>query len=297
MPPTWSKLLEELDIENYVGNVLYTWPRDKINESGSLLTDALTTIQKDFSTFQENRRQLTAARDALFYLSYPVTSLKMGEAELVLEIPRAFFDNRVENFAARLKLFDQIVSTCAEVATGKPEKILLKEISTTDPVLVALATAPTVLFVLKAVNQILDAYKKIVEIREIQARTKAVGLDSGITELVEAAAKKKIEESLEAFIASVRDEHKIENDLAEKLKLMMFKLAAMIDNGSRVEGWAIPHQKLLDEADEEFTARTGEVNDVVKQIRSLGAELRQFSGQGEPILHLPAPKEDEKKND
>ena len=222
-------------------------------------------------------------------MEYPFETLEEGESELLIELPRALFENQVSDFASRLKLFDQIVSTCAEVATGSPEKLILKEISTTDPIIVALATPATVLFVLKVVNQILDAYKKVVEIREMQEKAKAINLKPEIQKSLLAESESRINESIEAFLIEIKRERKINNDLSEKLKKMTYKLAALIDHGARVEGWARLSSQTEGEEAAIFEAR----NLMLSEIQNIGGELRKFRANRDPILNLPPPKDED----
>lgn len=287
MPPTWKPMVSELQIDNYVGDVVHSWVSKEIATSGPLLTDALSSLQEDFSLMQQTYSHLSHARDALKYLEYPIETLAEGEAEVLIELPRAIFSNEVIDLAAKIKVFDQVVSTCAEVATGSPEKIKLKEISTTDPIIVALATPATVLFVLKVVNQILDAYKKVVEIREIQARTREIGLAADFQKKLSDEAERKIKEALEKFVAEVKEEKKIANELSEKLKVMMYKLAALIDHGARVEGWS----RLMKKDDGESEDAASEKNSELAAIQRAAAEIRKFEVKGDPILNLPPPQE------
>ena len=289
MTPTWKLLVDELDLANFVGDVIYSKPKRHITESGPILTEALTIVQTDFNLTQQSYNYLRQAKDALKYLEYPFETLEEGESELLIELPRALFENQVSDFASRLKLFDQIVSTCAEVATGSPEKLILKEISTTDPIIVALATPATVLFVLKVVNQILDAYKKVVEIREMQEKAKAINLKPEIQKSLLAESESRINESIEAFLIEIKRERKINNALSEKLKKMTYKLAALIDHGARVEGWARLSKQAEEEEAEIFEAR----NLMLSEIQNIGGELRKFRANGDPILNLPPPKDED----
>jgi prefoldin subunit 5 len=287
MPPTWKPMVAELDIENFVGDVIHSWAKRKVAESGPLLTESMSALQTDFNSMQQTYAHLRQAREALKYLEYPIETLEEGQAEVLIELPRSLFGNEVSDLAAKMRIFDQVVSTCAEVATGSAEKILLKEISTTDPIIVALATPATVLFVLKVVNQILDAYKKVVEIREIQARTKEIGLGADFQKKLSDEAEKIIRISLEDFVKEVKKERKIANDLNEKLKLMMFKLAALIDHGARVEGWAKLTKKKEDDSEDAVAER----NNDLAEIQRISSEIRKFRVKGDPILNLPPPQE------
>lgn len=292
-PPTWRRVIEDLDIGDLIGSDLGTWVQKKISTSGALLTEARDDIQLDtqrLSQALENLRNFNTAFD-FFEIEKP--EVGKGEAELSLYLPRKIFNNEVLGFSKSLMEFERFVSTCAEAATGQVEHIKLKQISASDPIIFALVSAPTTLFVMKVVNEILDIYKKVVEIREIKKRTEAIDIKDGIPEKLEKVADKYLRDRVSEFIKKIKGELRLpadkgrQQELLSKLERLIVRLAAQIDHGARLEGWAANPEKTDENTEEPDDA------EIYREIRRLARPAQNFEVEGEPVLKLPAPNDED----
>lgn len=288
MPKTYYLVIEELKIQDAIGQDIYDWPHGKIQSSGVLLNEAIKPLQDDLSRLKDVFENLRSMRDTFNHFDLKRNEIKAGEAELLIILPRSLFDGDIRGFARKLQLLDQIFSAAAEIELDSVEHIELRRLSTSDPVIVGIAAPALVLFILKVVNQILDAYKKTVEIREIQARTVALDLEKETIESLARQASAIIENKINAFIDELKRDREINAEREGEFRRLALSLADLIDRGARVEGWAEPAEV------EEGEANTAGLADVrtAKSIQAQANQIRSFQTKGEPVLRLAPPEEE-----
>ena len=91
--------------------------------------------------------------------------------EIGITIPRKLFDNNLDGLIAELKEIRFILRAFSEVSTGSVEPVILRQISTTDPLFFLGMPAETIAAVGAAVTWVLSTWRQIEEIRNVRAET------------------------------------------------------------------------------------------------------------------------------
>lgn len=153
-PRTWRSTLEEIGIYDLLGDAL----RDKINQS---FEKNQITVVEVRNTVQEIRTTLGNYDTAFSNIIGGFRTLKIaekppqaGEAELSVLMPRQAFDNELFAFAREVKAVDGAIKFFSELTTGSRAAPEIKQLSTSDPILLIAASAPTVLVLLEIVEQV-----------------------------------------------------------------------------------------------------------------------------------------------
>jgi hypothetical protein len=110
-------------------------------------------------------------RDRLQSVGIVASSLQAGDAEVGFRIPRELFENNLEGLIAELREIRFIIRSFSEVSTGSAEPIIVKQISTTDPIFFFGLATSTIVMIGQAVRWVLQTWKQIEEIRKIRADT------------------------------------------------------------------------------------------------------------------------------
>lgn len=286
LPQTWTPIVEDLALADLLGSQLATQVREIIARRQPLWNEAVSEIQGLKSRLDNALTAFTEVNSGLTKLGVNKTELGSGEAELSVVIPREIFGNRWDAFLAEGRLIDRLVKTCSVIATGSSDSAQVKQLSTTDPMVILVATPAAIMFILKAVNMILDAYQKVLAIRETKTKAEAAGLDAKIVKSIEAEATKRIQEHVDSFIDEVRRakaalEPTTLNGELTSLHDILLKIAARLDRGMRIEGAAEPGGE-----DSQVSA---ELREQLTQIQQAALQARHFPVSGPPILGLPAP--------
>jgi len=297
LPHSSRIILEELEIGEFFSDYLPGWVSDQVRGSGALLNEAQKAIADDLASFSGHLRHLESIVESFEYLEIGSSKLDPGAAELSFFIPREIFENDVESLSRNLIQFDRFVGCCSEIANGKHEDLKLRSITTSDPLLIAVAAPATVLFVLKAVNSILDAYKKVVEIRKLKLEVGKLELSKDIQSALDDEAKSLIENQIQEFLFKIKSDFQVgkkesdQNELLARLENHLMFIAAKIDKGARVDGWAEPEVNDPEQSEEPKFSDAEAIN----EIREIGIEMTKFVPSKEPVFLLPAPSHEEDK--
>lgn len=279
-PTTMLPLAQELGLDEFLSDQLFRFPERLIRDSGPILTDALQQITSHRDELVARLENLRNARNSITNLGYPESKLEPGESEISFIIPREVFDNELSQFSKYLDLFRKLIECYSEVATGSREKLNLKSISTSDPMVVVAASAGVVLLTLRIAHSIVDLWRKVAEIREIQERTRLLSLDKSISESIGEAIKKKVSEGLTEALTKATGNATLNPELSTQARVLTEKMAALIDRGARIDGWAEQPQE---SEENEQEAR------IFEEIRRIGSEMRRIAAAGEQLLQLPPP--------
>jgi hypothetical protein len=285
IPKTWMKVISEIKADDFVGMTLHEKIRSLVTSKQALPNEALREIQE---IEQRLKGFITAAdqlKSAMQKLGVSYESLEEGEVELSIVLPREIFSNELKGFAEEVKLIDHLVRTASEIATGSPENAEIKQLETSDPTLILIASPAAVHFVLKCVHSILDIYQKVQNIRLTKAQAEKAELEVSLIKQIGDQATTKIQEHIKKFAQeqtkSITDKGR-KNELNNQLVIIVKKLAARIDRGMKIEGAVEVPEESEDEQPE-----VKKKNQTLRSIEDLSEQIKYFSTEEEAILALP----------
>src|SRR3546814_739426 len=114
---------------------------------------------------------LSAISSGLDALGIKVDGLEDGTAEVGFQLPRHLFRNEFEGLIKELHVIRRIIRAFSELATGSSEPIVVRQISTTDPLFYFEISPITIAKIGAVVTWALHTWKQVEEIRKLRAET------------------------------------------------------------------------------------------------------------------------------
>jgi hypothetical protein len=237
---------------------------------------------------------LTKVMNGFTELGIEYEPILEGEAEIGFRIPRDIFHNQLKSFADELRQIDFIIRAFAESEGFAGEPAELRQLSTTDPLVMIAIAMPVIASVAQAVSWGLDQWKKVEEIKNIRAQTEGLKTDNRQKKQLLDQYDKMIETELDAsvkkeakkLVGAARPAADRRAELENHLKIALERLLALLERGMTVELRLGPPP----EGDEDPNAI--EVVDHAR-IKAYNA-LEQIQGQltfrppqGPPVMKLP----------
>jgi hypothetical protein len=165
--------------------------------------------------------------------------LKPGAADLAFLIPRDIFDNQIGPLAKELIFINRLVEHVSEAITGEAEPAVLEQLSSSDPTIAVFANTAVILAIGKIVNEFLDAWKKIEEIRAMRAKLSDMGLKGTALEELSAHVTNTVDEVVEHSTQVILENYPGESgrkaELINALKSDARRLFGQIERGLKVE--------------------------------------------------------------
>jgi hypothetical protein len=285
--PSQFEYLEQIGAKKFFIEDLYNEIGDLIKANP--LTPAIThqyvsSLNAERNSYIDSLIQLSARLSALgIKTSIP----DPGTSEVGFKIPRKLFDGNLDGLISELREIRFIMRSFSEVATASVEPIVLKQISTTDPLFTFIANVATVSLVARAVSWALDTWKTVEEIRKLRAETSKLKieqetdilriLDSSIINTVEKAIKEKVA----GMIPDASDGRP--REMQSHLKLALDSLFARIERGMIVEVRFVPPPP------EEGMVSAAADSAAFASLAETTPRLVFPVSAGEPVLPLPRP--------
>lgn len=238
---------------------------------------------------------LTELRDRLVRLGITATTLEPGEAEIGFTIPRQLFEDNLEGLIGELRELRFIIRAFSEAVTGSVEPIVVKQISTTDPLFFFGVAAPTIIAIGKAVHWVLDTWKKVEDVREVRERTRKLEIegDKAILGMFDASIKQTIDTAVEAKVREIApptdEKDGRARELDTHLRQALHSLFARIERGMTVEIRFLPPPAPGDSATSEAPAEGAATFFV--QLAEISPQLIFPPPATDPILALPRAQE------
>ena len=286
--------------------------------------DALQPVREELSESLQHTDQILAGFERL---GVKTDDLRPGDVEIAYTIPRKLREKSPSDLGKEFGEIEKLLKPFAEIATGETPEFEVRSISSSDftiilglnigTVLTAGGTLATTVLVAKAVQmvaaairEILGVYKDVVGVRRMRADLGAIDdtqkeRDAAIIALQD-LIKAKIDDGIpkaanrlcEKF-NKIMDEER-ENELRNHLQINMRKIAALIDHGYDIEtrGGEPPEPVTKEEEGEgqESIEESENLQKALEEIRKIHREQLTFEREGEPILSLPNPFNDETTN-
>jgi len=245
----------------------------------------INPLFNEINQFIANSKALLASFQ-VFNISKEV--LETGECEIGFIVPREEIKNDFHVYQKELQEFEFIINNYNEYVSGKKQKIELKAISSTDPMIYIGVITAVGASIAKTIDWIIDSYKKILEIRLLREQLKNAGVPEDKTKGIEDYANELMSKKIDEMLEILRKEYcgikngDRKNELENGLRISMNKIANRIDSGFNYEVrvGALPKT----EADETDDNEEQKNYDEIKRVES---KLIFTNMLGSKILSLP----------
>ncbi len=209
-----------------------------------------------------------------------------GTAEIGLLIPGELFKNHLAELIIELRSINRIIRAFSEIATGSPEPIEIRQISSTDPLFVFGISTATIVMVANVVKWALDTWKEVEKIRKIRAHAQKVTaftdkdikdmFDGKIQKSIKTAVRNKVDEMLPQDEKEAGRQHEQRTDLSWALESVLTR----VERGMTVEIRFLPPPASDD--DPETVNQFSALQQIVPQLAFPPPDAT-------PILPLPPP--------
>lgn len=200
---------------------------------------------------------------------------------------RAVHD-KLEEFRKELEEIEFILNTFSEVATGRKDDLRIRAVSSSGLMLFLVASPAFAAIIAKAVNFIIETYKKILEIKKLQLEIERLQMPDEISEKTKEHANSLMEAEIEKFTVEIVNEYHAgkdggrKNELTNAVKISLNKIANRIDRGFNFEVRMEPPKPLPQD-----TKEADKINQAMKTIQAAFANMQCMKLEGPPILALP----------
>lgn len=294
--PAWHQIVVYIGGDGLLGLALQERIRTIIERNQITPSNALQEIreiQQALTSFKNGIDQTVAG---LTILKIAAEELTAGEAEIGIEVPRSAVDNDLSGLEKELGEVKFILATFLELSTGHSGPITLRTISSTDLQFYFSVIPGAAAALAYAINLIVDAYTKLVDIRKKYSELKDSGVPPEALKPLGDYANHAIEEKLDDFVLQieskyfhVRDGHR-KNELKVALKFCMTKMANRIDQGYHFEARIAANPAPSDAEGE----KKADFEEAAATIKVAAPAMRYIRLEGEPILSLPESEQTEK---
>jgi hypothetical protein len=288
-PPATLARMEQIGARPYFTSAMIRRLRQSMDDNPMMPAVVQTDAQQlldERAAFIAHLNQLEAAMEAL---GFEETELEEGEAEVGFQIPRTIFENELEGFSRELHELRLIIRAFSEVAGNAGERIELRQISTTDPLLYVALGYVTVKYVGQGVAWCLDRWKTLEEIRNLRANTAnlkdvpaAQGMAKQWDEIIKQTVEMSVRQEAERLAAEAKVPAARQHEVANHMAVALEGLLARIERGMTVDIRFIePPQKEGEEADPEEAAQFEALAAIQKEL------VFPQIGDSPPLLRLP----------
>lgn len=291
--PAWRQTLVEIGGDYLLGNNLAATVRDIFKQNQITPAVALSALQSVFSELAEFSGAIERLVASLHVLGIECEDLEPSESEIGVLIPRAFVDNELGDFANELKEINRIFGVFSEISTGSRPGFKIKTISSSE-LTVFLEAAPVVAAcIAHGVERVVELYKKLLEIRKLQAELSKQGVAKKDLKGVEDHAKSVMEKGIEIVIKELMKEFKStvepgrKNELTIELRLALNKLSNRVDSGFNFEVRMQAPDEIEGDDQKDDQAMQELDRKHYDDISSAAKNLQFLKLEGDPILHLP----------
>lgn len=248
--------------------------------------------QQNISGWTNERQQcindITQLNSNLTKIGITNHELNLGEAEIGVLLPRPLFHDNLEGLIKELNTINIIMRFFSEIATGTPEEISVRQISTSDPLFFFGLSIESIALIGAAVTWALNTYKQLEDIRKVRAETARVLSPDDASTMFD----KKIEEKIQSLLNS-ESSKLLENfngkkdrksELSNGMDWALKSILARVERGMRVEIRLLPPKSLETSVDDL-------ASDKFKPYNRLSEIIPQLSFPDiieNPVLSLPS---------
>jgi hypothetical protein len=294
--PTWRQILRDLGGEDLFGRVLKGRIQATLESNQLTPAIALGDFEKILERMQQFENSLTQITAAFKYFNIGSEELESGEGEIGILIPRPYVKNQLGELLEELKHEEFILNTFSEVATGKPDKLEIKTLSSSGLMIFVQAHATFAAAVAIAIERTVALYKQLLEIRKLRGELQKQQIPEDVVKGVETHANKLMTEGIEKASVDVVNQFYLgkdngrKNELVTQVKVSMTMLANRIDHGLNIEVRIEPPAADTPQAKDEA------VQKAVAVIQAATPNMQFLKLEGPPLLQLPEGTEKEEKS-
>jgi hypothetical protein len=289
----WRQTLDEIGGDYLLGDNLAATITEVFNRNQITPAVALSELQSVFSELAEFSGAIERLVASLHVLGIESEDLGPSESEIGVLIPRAFVDNELGDFANELKEINRIFGVFSEISTGSRPGFRIKTISSSELTVFLEAVPVVAACIAHGVERVVELYKKLLEIRKLQAEMSKQGVPKKDLKGVEDYAKTVMEKGIETVIKELMKEFKStvepgrKNELTIELRLALNKLSNRVDSGFNFE---VRMQAPVDKGGED-QGKDQAMQELDRKhyedISRAATNLQFLKLEGDPILHLP----------
>ena len=168
-----------------------------------------------------------------------------GTAEIGFLIPRNLFQNELGPLLKELGVINRILRAFSEAATGASQPIVVRDISTTDPLFFFGLDPVTIATLGGVVAWALSQWKKVEEIRKLRSETQKNNLfvedeiKAFFDSKIESMIKKAVEDKVQEIVSNLSGTPRL-NEQRNDLRWALESLLARIERGMTVEVRVLP---------------------------------------------------------
>jgi hypothetical protein len=290
-PPSDRDIIDEIGISDVLGQRLL----DRVDE---VLARNQMTPSIALSEIDPIRERLDEVMAALTTLVQGLTFFEIGrddvvdEYEVGIDIPRQEVGNSLPVLGRDFVEWQKILAPFEELAGLGVSDYRVRAISSSDFGLFLAAVPAVALFITKAVNGVLDAYLKLLNIKRMRSEMAAeVPEDrlSSIDEYANVVMAQDLTSIARDLVAesSVSDEGR-KNELEVAVKWSLNKIANRVDAGYSIDIRTppLPPEPQSSEEGEVDKAELAAFNQA-REIKQLADRVKRLEARGSRILELP----------
>jgi hypothetical protein len=281
--PAWRQILIEMGGEELFGRKLKEHVQRILVENQmtpGVAHERLKEILEKLGAFKSALDQLI---DAFGEFHIGSERLLPGEAEIAVLIPREAVHDKLGELIGELSNFEFFFKTLSEVATGHPDILQVRTVSSSKFMVFLLANAKFAEIVAKCVNFIVEQYKRVLEIRELQAKIERLKVPGPVAEGMKAFANEEMAKQIDSFTIEIINEYKSDdghrkNELKNAVRFSLNGIANRIDKGFNIEVRFEPPKAEDVDAD---------VAKAFETVKAAQVNMQYMNLEGAPILALP----------
>ena len=270
----------------YFSEELVSSIKDTIGANSMTPTIAQSYVAGILAKRAEYLENIERTRAGLKALSIKPDHME-DEAEIGFQIPRLIFHNNLDGLVDELRAIRRIIRAFSELASGSPEEIHVRQISTSDPIFYFGLGALTISQIGGAVTWALERWKQVEDIRKVRSETKKLKafsseeiseiFDKKIKEVIDAAVSEKTSQLVAPEGATGRKAEQ-RTDIAWALEALF----ARVERGMTVEiRFLAPEVKTKEDG------TTTEEPPVFNELREINKNLIFPEIDRDPVLSLP----------
>lgn len=291
-PPTWQQTLSELGLTDLLGNQL----GDRLNGIFARNQITLAVARDEVQAIATDLSSAVVALDQLLagfqYFQIGSEELAPGEIEVSVLIPRPAVYDQLPDLGQEFIKLQSLLAVFLELGTGSRPPLKVRAIASTDfAVYVGMAPAAAAALA-KTLDWVLEAYKKLLEIRKLRQGLADQGVSEkdlgGVDDHANAHMSRSIETVAEEMItaAAITDQARA-NELRIELRHSLNSLANRIDHGYNIDVRAGALPPAGGGSAEEAGSQDAQPDRAaVDQIIQTAPRLRFVNRSGRPILSL-----------
>ena len=311
LQPLSARILKLLGGEDLLGRFKPQNVRNLVRVASSP-AEALPKIQAVHGDFADLVSMLRALHDSLESLGVEALLLEEGQSEIAAIVPCSTVSNRVSDSQDEIQKWARAVGNIADAVGESRDSVELAEVERGSLIVIFGVSVFVAGQALDLINKLLDAYKKVQEIRIHHAKIAELGVGEEALKSVEDEINRVESREIDSIVESVLDRiSENKNGRVSNEQRALFKKSAeffmhRIDQGSQVEvvfrlvevsadaqeegipeagegGSNEPNQELLDDVADKWV----EVKELPKRVLALDEPALDSDSADEPAERDP----------